>query len=424
GIPCPPSVIPANAGIQAKKARGTQADRPLVQARHRFMTCSRTGMLLAIVSGLCGIGSLTAVVPVMQASAQPSVMPPDTEIQENADTPATQDTPSPPADSPANADIQENADTPATQDAPSPPTDLPANADSQRAEKRTKGMLSDRIAAVINTDVIMLSELDEVMSDELIRLRARYDGEEFEAKLLQKQHQVLNRIIERKIQLQEAREKEITVTEEEVDTAWAQVQRNPEAYPPEFIRSRDVFREEMVLRRVAEFEVQRRILVPFEEVRDYYQEREQDFATPPEYHLHQIVLQPKPDESMEELRERAETLERQLQEGASFEKLASIYSDGPTKDQGGDLEFVQKEDLRAPLRSALDALEPGERSPVIETDIGMHILLLGEIRKGTPQPFDEVKDEVEKRLYQKKRLDAHRTWLSALKDKSYINILL
>jgi len=272
--------------------------------------------------------------------------------------------------------------------------------------------------------VIMLSELDEVMSDELIRLRARYDGEEFEAKLLQKQHQVLNRIIERKIQLQEAREKEITVTEEEVDTAWAQVQRNPEAYPPEFIRSRDVFREEMVLRRVAEFEVQRRILVPFEEVRDYYQEREQDFATPPEYHLHQIVLQPKPDESMEELRERAETLERQLQEGASFEKLAAIYSDGPTKDQGGDLEFVQKEDLRAPLRSALDALEPGERSPVIETDIGMHILLLGEIRKGTPQPFDEVKDEVEKRLYQKKRLDAHRTWLSALKDKSYINILL
>lgn len=311
-------------------------------------------MLLAILSGLCGIVSLTAVVPVLQASAQ----------------------------------------------------------------------LSDRIAAVINTEVIMLSELDDAMSDEIIRLRARYDGEEFEAQLLQKQYQVLNRIIERKIQLQEAKDKDITVSNEEVDKAWEQVQQNPEAYPPEFIRSREVFHEEMVLRRVTEFEVQRRILVPFEEIRDYYQEREQDFATPSKYHLHQIVLQPKPDESMEEVRERAETLERQLQEGASFEKLASIYSDGPTRDQGGDLEFVQKEDLREPLRSALEALEPGERSPVIETEVGMHILLLEEIREGTPQPFDDVKDEVEKRLFQKKMRDAYSTWLSALKDKSYINILL
>ena len=172
-------------------------------------------MLLAILSGLCGIGSLTAVVPALEASVQ----------------------------------------------------------------------LSDRVAAVINTEVIMLSELDDAMSDEIIRLQARYDGEEFEAQLLQKQYQALNRIIERKIQLQEAREKEITVTEEEVDKAWAQVQQNPGAYLPEFIRSRDVFREEMVLRRVAEFEVQRRILVPFEEVRDYYQEREQDFVTPPAYYL-------------------------------------------------------------------------------------------------------------------------------------------
>ncbi len=363
-MPCPllrPLVARGARGMHSCERRnpGEECQGParrhgLAQARRQFMTRSKTGMLLAILSGLCGIGSLTAVVPVLQASAQ----------------------------------------------------------------------LSDRIAAVINTEVIMLSELDDAMSDEIIRLRARYDGEEFEAQLLQKQYQVLNRIIERKIQLQEAREKEITVTDDEVDKAWEQVQSNPEAYPPEFIRSRDVFREEMVLRRVAEFEVQRRILVPFEEIRDYYQEREQEFATPTEYHLYQIVLQPKPDESMEEVRERAETLERQLQAGASFEKLASIYSDGPTKDQGGDLEFVQKEDLMEPLRAALDALEPGERSPVIETDIGMHVLLLGEIRKGTPQPFDEVKDEVEKRLYQKKMRDAYSTWLSALKDKSYINILL
>ncbi|MDD9819459.1 MAG: SurA N-terminal domain-containing protein, partial [Nitrospira sp.] len=220
GCPWRPYALPADGHSCARRnpggeGQGQAGRHGLAQARRQFMALSMAGMLLAILSGLCGIGSLTAVVPALEASAQ----------------------------------------------------------------------LSDRVAAVTNTDVIMLSELDDAMSDEIIRLQARYDGEEFEAQLLQKQYQVLNRIIERKIQLQEAREKEINVTEEEVDKAWAQVQQNPGAYLPEFIRSRDVFREEMVLRRVAEFEVQRRILVPFEEVRDYYQEREQDFATPPAYHL-------------------------------------------------------------------------------------------------------------------------------------------
>ncbi len=327
-----------------------------VHACRRFTArLKTTGLLLTILSGLCGIGSLASVVPVHQVLAQP---------------------------------------------------------------------LSDRIAAIINTEVIMLSELEAAMGDEIVRLKARYDGEAFKTQLAHKQHEVLNRMIERKLQLQEAAAKDITVTDAEVDTAWEQVQKNPTAFPAELVRSRDTFREEMVLRRLSEFEVQRRIIVPFEEIRDYYHEQEERFATPSEHHLHQILLRPKPDESMEAVRERAEGLERQLQEGTPFEKLAAIYSDGPAKDSGGNLEFVRKEDLLGPLGVALDEIAPGERSPVIETDIGMHILLRGETREGTSQPFDEVKDLVEEQLYQKKLREAHSEWLSALKDRSYINILL
>ncbi len=284
--------------------------------------------------------------------------------------------------------------------------------------------LSDGIAAIINAEVIMISDLQAEMADETVRLKARYEGEAFKKQLVQTQYEVLNRMLERKLKLQEARARDITVTEEEVDETWEQLQKNPAAFPAGFARSRDILREEMVLRRLTDFEVRRHIIVPFEEIRAYYNEQEQKFTTPPEYHLRQILVLPKPDEGMDAVRERAEDIERQLREGANFAELAAIYSDGPARNKGGDLEFVRKEDLLAPLGEALDRLSQDERSPVIETDIGMHILLRGETREGTSQPFDDVKDFVRNQLYQKKFRHTYETWLSSLKDRSYIDIRL
>ncbi len=282
--------------------------------------------------------------------------------------------------------------------------------------------LTDGIAAIVNAEVIMVSDLRAAMADEIVRLQARYEGEDFKKRLAQKQHAVLNRMVERKLELQEAEAKSMTVTDEEVNAAWEQVQNNADAGPAE--RDRETLRETMTLRRLMEFEVQRRIIVPFEEIRAYYHEQEAQFTTPPTYRLHQILLVPKPDERMAAVRVRAEDLERRLREGAPFAELATVYSEGPAKENGGDLGFVRKEDLLTPLGEALAELAEGDRSPLIATDIGIHILRRGERREGTPQPFDDVKGFIENQLYQNKLRDGRDAWLSALKDKSYIDIRL
>ena len=62
--------------------------------------------------------------------------------------------------------------------------------------------LEDGIAAIVNTEVITLSELETELRDETVRLRARFDGEELEQRLTHKEYDVINRIIERKLQLQ------------------------------------------------------------------------------------------------------------------------------------------------------------------------------------------------------------------------------
>ena len=281
---------------------------------------------------------------------------------------------------------------------------------------------ADGIAAIVNAEIITVSEVQTELGDEFFRLKARYEGDEFKEHLAQKRYEILNRMIEHKLQLQEAKAKNVLVSDEEVDQAWEQVRRNPAGLPPAAVQSKTVVREELMVRRVREMEIRRGILVSPEEIRAYYEGHKQQFTAPGTHHIRQILLIPKLDDTMETLKARAEVLISQLTEGRSFEKLAEIFSDGSESVLGGDLGFVTKEGLLAPLGEALDKLSPGEVSPLIETEIGIHILRLEESRPGVTQPFEKVKDAIENRLYQEKLEESYDTWMASLKNKAFIEI--
>ena len=282
--------------------------------------------------------------------------------------------------------------------------------------------LTDGIAAIVNTEIITVSELQTEMGDEFFRLKARYEGDELKERLSQKRLEVLNVLIERKLLLQEAKAKNISVSDEEVDQAWEQMRRNPAGFPPAATQSKDILREELMARRIRDIEVRRGIVVVPEEVRTYFKEQQQRFTSPGTHHIRQILLLPKLDEDRETLKTRAEVLMGQLNEGRSFEKLAELFSDGSESVMGGDLGFVTKDELLAPLGEALDKLSPGEVSPLIETEIGIHILRLEENRPGITQPFEKVKEAIATRLFQEKIQESHDKWMSSLKDRAYIEI--
>lgn len=282
--------------------------------------------------------------------------------------------------------------------------------------------LSDGIAAIVNTEIITVSEVQTELGDEIFRLKARYDGDEFTRRLAQKRNEILNRMIEHKLQLQEAKAKQVTVSDEEVDQAWEQVQRNPTGFPAAASQAKAVLREELMVRRVRDSEIRRGIFVSPEETRAFYEEQQPQFTSPGQHHIRQILLMPKLGETTETVKARAEVLMGQLAEGRTFEKLAEVFSDGSESILGGDLGFVTKEELLAPLGEALDQLKPGEVSPLIETEIGVHILRLEENRPGVTVPFEQVKQMIEDRLYQERVEESYDTWMSSLKNKAYIEI--
>ena len=282
--------------------------------------------------------------------------------------------------------------------------------------------LADGIAAIVNTEIITVSEVQTEMGDEIFRLKARYEGDELTEHLSQKRNEILNRMIEHKLQLQEAKAKQITVGDEELEQVWEQVRRNPAGFPSAAIQSKAVLREELMVRRVRDMETRRGLFVSPEEIRAYYKEQQPLFTSPHAHHIRQILLLPKLGETTETLKARAEVLVSQLNEGRTFEQLAELFSDGSESVLGGDLGFVTKNELLPPLRDALHKISPGEVTPLIETEIGIHILRLEESRPGVTQPFEKVKDAIANRLYQEKLQESQAKWMSSLKNKAYIEI--
>jgi hypothetical protein len=92
----------------------------------------------------------------------------------------------------------------------------------------------------------------------------------------------------------------------------------------------------------------------------------------------------------------AQLREKLLKKEVDFALAAKQYSQGPTKDQGGDLDWFPhiKGVLPEPLLQTAFSLQPGQISDVLESELGIHLLKVIERKPGEPSDFNKIKEEV------------------------------
>lgn len=105
-----------------------------------------------------------------------------------------------------------------------------------------------------------------------------------------------------------------------------------------------------------------------------------------------------PEEDKAAVRERAEAALQRLGAGEEFAALAAELSDDPTASAGGDLGWVTRGRQVEGFDEVAFALEPGQRSDVVETEFGFEIILVEERRDQQVQPFEEVRGQLAQRL--------------------------
>jgi parvulin-like peptidyl-prolyl isomerase len=141
----------------------------------------------------------------------------------------------------------------------------------------------------------------------------------------------------------------------------------------------------------------------------------------------QIFIQSDPkggDSRKKELRGKAEKILKNLKDDQDFAGLAREYSDGPTKNKGGDLGYLRKGQLEKQFESKIFALKKGEITDVIETEYGFHIFKVTDIKPETMLAYENVKEKVKKFLVDEKIKQEADNYARKLREKTDVKILL
>lgn len=287
----------------------------------------------------------------------------------------------------------------------------------------------DRIAAVVNDDIITESQLQAAIHQAHFALASSGATLPSPAAL---SSQVLRQLIDEQLQLQVAKNLSIEISPSQVSEAVSHIaeqnhlsvlelKQKIEEGGVSFGSYREEIKKQMTLEMVHKQSIPKDLTVSSEEVQSAKQ-RVHGSPAHMEYNVADIFIElpenPTTDEKQAALK-KAGVIFNQLQHGVHFKQLAATYSQGTNPLRGGDLGWRTLEQLPAIFADPLQKMIPGQYSQLITAPNGVHILNLLNVR-GQSAPVSE--EQIRTALFQRKVQEYLQTWLSNLRRNAYIKI--
>ncbi len=268
--------------------------------------------------------------------------------------------------------------------APAAPAAASATAPAAAAPKASTTPI-DSIVVVVNDDVITRQELTARIQAVTVRMKAQNVALPDAADL---RHQILERMIVERAQMQLAKEFGVRVDDAMLDRAIGRIAEQQKMTVQElrnqmekdgttFAAFREEIREEIIMQRLREHEVDAKIQISDAEVDSYLAAEKAAAAEQFELNLSQIMVRIPENATPEVIaarRERAEQVMRQLRTGADFAKMAATYSDASDALKGGEIGWRNTDRLPPLFADALVKLKAGQVTPIIKSAGGFHIL--------------------------------------------------
>ena len=255
----------------------------------------------------------------------------------------------------------------------------------------------ESVVAVVGKEVILRSELDEQVMVYCIQAEISPTDT---ARVKDVTKEILESMVNAKLIVNEARERKVSVTKEELETAVQNAldevkarMGSEERFAQELAkenltvedlkaRYRKELENQMLAKKLVERQVSAKIKATDKEVDDFYKERKEELPKrPPEITLAQIVILPEVDSLVDAAaRTKAADILKAVRAGENFEELAKKYSEEPSAERGGDVAF-QRGEFEDVFEKATFALEPGQVSELVKSRFGYHIIKLVEKRE-------------------------------------------
>ena len=258
----------------------------------------------------------------------------------------------------------------------------------------------DKVVAVVDEDVVLESEVQRRLATIYNQIKQSGTQPPPQDILVQ---QVLERLISERLQLNMGYNAGIRITDTELNDAMARIATGNQLTMEQYIEQihasgstlanvRDEIRDEMILMRVQQGQVMRRIRISNQELDNFLNSEEGRFMTSPDVNVGHILLPVPSGKSSDEVNailQRAQSLLSEAQNGTDFRQLAIANSADQTALQGGDLGWRKMAQLPGVFIEAVEKLDIGQISDPIRSDAGYHLIKLYERRGGGEQLIEQ-----------------------------------
>lgn len=273
--------------------------------------------------------------------------------------------------------------------------------------------LVDRVAAVVNNELIALSEVEARIAPDLQKLRNEADPAkrgELRTELVKRGVELL---IGEKLMEAQVRELNIEVADSEIEMGIEDVMKQNNITRDRFEQAlsdegytmasyKSFMRKHLSRLKLVNLKVRSKVKVSDEDLKAEYARWARDEANEFEVHARHLLVQVAPratPEQVEAARVKATALmEEARKPGVNFAELAKKKSEGPSAADGGDLGFFRRGVMVAEFEKAAFTLKPGQVSEPIRTKFGWHVLTVEERKPLAAPPLEEVKDQLRERM--------------------------
>jgi len=299
--------------------------------------------------------------------------------------------------------------------------------------------LVDRIVAVVNDDVITLSEIEKEGKDFLKEIVMHSSSQDINDQLNLARHKILSSLIDKMLVEQRAQDFHLTVAEQELDMAVDQIAADNNLSTAAMLQQltkeglsvadyRQKLRWQILQSKLINYEIRSKVVITEEKARKWYKQNYSNGSNVAEgYHLQQIGIvwdSENGDRAEDGARKMAEELRQRAINGENFSTLAHNFSQLPSASKGGDVGFFAENELAPYMRKSILSMKPGDISPLINTnDNSFQFFKLLSVKSGEiieQAPFDTVRDDIIKKLKEQELNEQFSKWVKGLRDNAYI----
>ena len=296
---------------------------------------------------------------------------------------------------------------------------------------RAQTEVVDRVVAVVNGDIITLSELERQVQIQGERLGLPDDP----TVVAEFRTQILQGMVDNALILQVADQRGLRVPDRYFDE-WKQATIEEMNLPneDEFIRQVELqgtsmeelkqqFFEGVLIQEIRRQDIEERVRISEPEIEQRYRENVDDYSRPPQVRLRELVIHIG-EAGEDDARARIGEARQLIESGTDFAEVAKVRSESESAESGGVLGLFAVRELDESFRSVVDGLEAGQVSETLRIGESLYLLRVDERTEGSTIPLDEVRNQIAETLYGEKMESEMGSFVEKLRENAIVEVRL